>query len=118
MYYFTYVETGKRKPLGGYHGEELLFLSDSYPSDWEYGRDDEKPGEIMRVCWTNFVKTGDPNASNLPHWPAYDPRRKEYFELGRSLGARPVAEQVQGLERIMNQIFAESSNGEPSSNLP
>jgi para-nitrobenzyl esterase len=35
LYYFTYAERGKRAHRGAYHGEELKFLSDSFPSDWE-----------------------------------------------------------------------------------
>jgi hypothetical protein len=33
LYRFTFSETGKRAHLGAYHGEELRFLSDSFPSD-------------------------------------------------------------------------------------
>ena len=36
LYHFTYAETGKRAHLGAYHGEELKFLSGSFPSDWEH----------------------------------------------------------------------------------
>jgi hypothetical protein len=36
LYCFAYAETGKRASLGAYHGEELKFLSDSFPSDWEH----------------------------------------------------------------------------------
>lgn len=32
------------------------------------------------------------------------------FELGRRIGARPVAPQLRVLEHIMNQIFAETTN--------
>jgi hypothetical protein len=46
---------GKRAPLGAYHGEELMFLSDSFPSDWERSQGDEKLGEIMRAYWANFA---------------------------------------------------------------
>ncbi len=68
LYDFSYVETGKRASLGAYHGEELSFLSDSFPSDWEHNQDDEKLSQAMRTYWTQFAKTGNPNAhheSNL-----------------------------------------------------
>jgi para-nitrobenzyl esterase len=109
LYYFTYAGTGKRASLGAYHGEELLFLSDSFPSDWAHSRDGDQLGETMRAYWAQFAKTGDPNAPGLPVWPAYDGRAKECFELGRGIQARPIALQIQILERIMNQIFNETT---------
>jgi para-nitrobenzyl esterase len=109
LYYFTYAETGKRASLGAYHGEELLFLSDSFPSDWEHSQEDEELGQMMRSYWAQFAKTGDPNAPGLPVWPAYDRRTKEYFELGRAIHVHPIASQIQVLERIMNQIFSETT---------
>jgi para-nitrobenzyl esterase len=113
LYYFTYAETGKREALGAYHGEELNFLSDSFPSDWQHGHDDDKLGRAMRTYWTQFARTGNPNAPGLPPWPAFDPRTEQCFELGRKIQVRPVAPQVQALERIMRQIFAETSSGRP-----
>jgi para-nitrobenzyl esterase len=108
FYYFTYAETGKRSPLGAYHGEELMFLSDSFPNDWEHSWDDEKLGQAMRMYWTQFAKTGDPNTAGIPKWPAYDVRVDECFELGRTIRVHPVPQQLHILEHIMNQIFAEN----------
>ena len=109
LYYFTYVEAGKRAPLGAYHGEELNFLSNVFPDDWEHSQDDEKLGEILRTYWVQFAKTGDPNGAGIPEWPAYDTRKDECFELGLKIGGRPVAVQLQALERIMKQNFAETT---------
>jgi para-nitrobenzyl esterase len=111
LYCFGYVESGKRQALGAYHGEELLFLSDSYPSDWEHGADDERLGEIMRAYWAQFAKTGSPNAAGLPAWPVYDARSDECLELGRAIGVRHVAAQVPALEGIMKRIVWESPGG-------
>jgi hypothetical protein len=41
-------ETGKRARLGAYHGEELAFLDDSFPSGWGSSTGDETFGEVMR----------------------------------------------------------------------
>jgi para-nitrobenzyl esterase len=108
LYYFTYTETGKRAALGAYHGEELLFLSDSFPIDWEHSNNDEKLGEIMRAYWTQFAKTGNPNRPGIPDWPAYDPHKDDCFELGREIRIRHVAPQLPILEGIMREIFAET----------
>jgi para-nitrobenzyl esterase len=112
LYYFTYAETGKRAKLGAYHGEELMFLSNVFRPDWEHKRDDEKLGEAMRAYWTQFAKSGDPNGSSLPVWPAYDPHVDQCLELGRTIVARPILHQsqLQALEHINKQIFAETAN--------
>lgn len=107
LYCFSYTETGKRAPLGAYHGEELMFLSDSFPSDWEHSKDDKILGQTIRTYWAQFARTGDPNAPGLRPWPVYHARPDQCFELGRTIRDHPIAPQVQILEQIMNRIFAE-----------
>lgn len=113
LYYFTHAETGKREALGAYHGEELNFLSASFPSDWQHDPGDEKLGSAMRTYWTQFARTGNPNAPGLPPWPDFDVHAKRCFELGRNIRVRPVAAQVQARDRIMQQIFAETYSTQP-----
>ena len=106
LYCFTFSETGKRTHLGAYHGEELRFLSDSFPSDWEHSDDDKMLGNLMRTYWTQFARTGDPNAPGLPAWTRYDAHSDQCLELGRMIGVRPVAPQLKIIENIMKQVFA------------
>jgi para-nitrobenzyl esterase len=117
LYYFTYVETGKRALLGAYHGLELKFLSGEFPSDWEHSQDDEKLGEIMRTYWTQFAKTGDPNGARVPEWPAFDAQANRCWDLGRTVGSRPVPHlaQLLVLEHIMKLIFADTWSVQVSS---
>ncbi len=116
LYYFTYVETGKRARLGAYHGQELNFLSDTFPKDWELSRNEKELGEIMRTYWVQFAKTGNPNAPDVPVWPVYDARADQRFELGRTIGVRPITAQIQAFERIMKQVFAATANIQPETN--
>jgi para-nitrobenzyl esterase len=109
LYYFTYAETGKRAHLGAYHGEELKFLSDSFPTAWEHSRDDEKLGEAIRAYWTKFAKTGNPNAPGLPEWPTYDAGLAQCLELGRTVRVRQVEPQLRTLEQIMRRVFGEAA---------
>jgi para-nitrobenzyl esterase len=109
LYHFTYAETGKRAPLGAYHGEELSFLSGSFPDGWEHSRDDEALGNAMRHYWTQFAKSGDPNVPGSPEWPAYNMQLNQSFELGRVIRVHPIKPQIQMLERIMDQILAETT---------
>jgi carboxylesterase type B len=111
LYYFTYAEKGRRAALGAYHGEELNFLCDSFPNDWEHGPDDERLGQAMRTYWAEFAKTGNPNAKGAPEWPAYSARADQYLELGREIRIHPVTERVQVLGYIEGLVLGETANG-------
>jgi para-nitrobenzyl esterase len=115
LYSFTYVETGKRAPLGAYHGLELKFLSGEFPNDWEHSPDDSKLGEAMRTYWTQFAKTGDPNSAGIPRWPAYDAVADQCMELGRTISVSPVPLEtdLQVFEHIMKHIFTNNWNIRP-----
>ncbi|MBV8097999.1 MAG: carboxylesterase family protein [Verrucomicrobia bacterium] len=109
LYLFTYAEKGKRAKLGAYHGEELYFLSNTYPTDWDHDGDDERLGQAIRAYWVQFAKTGNPNSIGLPEWPAYDTRKDQYLELGRSVALRQVPERVQVLGQIMEKVVADAT---------
>jgi para-nitrobenzyl esterase len=115
LYLFTYVETGKRAKLGAYHGQELYFLSNSYPGGWEHDGDDERLGQTIRAYWVQFAKKGDPNSYGLPEWPAYEPGKDQYLELGRSVGLREVPGRTKVLGRIMADVVADATgSAEPT----
>ena len=109
LYLFTYAEKGKRAKLGAYHGEELYFLSNSYPTDWEHDGDDERLGQAIRAYWVQFAKTGNPNSNGLPEWPAYEVGKDQCLELGRRVGLRQVPERVKVLGRIMEEVVADAT---------
>jgi len=104
LYDFTYVDPGKRARLGAHHGEELFFLTNSFPDDWEHTGEDENLGDLVRSYWAEFVKTSDPNFDGAPKWPSYDSASTEYFEIGAHVGLRPVSERIRNLETTMRRI--------------
>jgi uncharacterized membrane protein YphA (DoxX/SURF4 family) len=84
-----------------------VFLSDSFPIDWEHTDKDQELGKLMRGYWVEFAKPGDPNLDSAPHWTPYDVKSKEYFELGKYVGVHRVSERVLALESIMNEVVAQ-----------
>ena len=39
---------------------------------------------LLQVYWTNFAKTGNPNASGLPEWPAWSDEKTEYLVVNQN----------------------------------
>jgi para-nitrobenzyl esterase len=103
LYYFTYVDPGLRARLGAHHGEELFFLTGSFPGDWEHTSNGARLSELMRGYWVQFVKTGDPNFDQAPRWPAYQADSHEYLELGEHTAVRPVPERIRALESVIKK---------------
>ena len=116
LYLFSFGGTGKWEGLGAFHGEELMFLSGSFPPDWEYTQDESVFGATMRAYWTQFAKTGNPSAPSLPPWPAYRMHDDQCLELGRTVHTRSVGPQIRRLEDIMRRVLVGTANAQSSSN--
>jgi para-nitrobenzyl esterase len=110
LYHLTWAESGQRRRLGAYHGEELSFLANAFPGDWGASSGDRKFGETLRRYWTNFAKTGDPNGADLPQWPAYDFRANQIQQLGRQIHSVPASPKLLRLENIMRPILARAAH--------
>jgi para-nitrobenzyl esterase len=59
--------------LGAYHSAEIEFVFGTLDSKagkpWR--AQDRALSDLMQKYWTNFARTGDPNATGLPLWPVY-----------------------------------------------
>jgi para-nitrobenzyl esterase len=62
-------------PRGAAHSAEIQYAMGNLDLDTRYTwePDDRKVSETMQGYFANFIKTGDPNGSGLPKWPAYAP---------------------------------------------
>jgi para-nitrobenzyl esterase len=58
---------------GAPHATDVPFVFDTARA--HYGapltETDEKVAQEMNTYWANFVKSGNPNGTGLPEWPAY-----------------------------------------------
>ncbi len=110
QYHFTRVRGAN--PLGAHHAAEISYAFNT-PGFLASGDEAENaPEEIdqalttaMGGYWTQFAKTGDPNAEGLVEWPAYSGEEPSYLELGDTIavGSALGAERLDQLEAILAQ---------------
>jgi para-nitrobenzyl esterase len=78
---------------GAVHSAEIEYALGNLATNthyaWEAG--DYKLSQVMETYFANFIKTGDPNGSGLPKWPAYAPDGFQIMNLNIESGARPEA---------------------------
>jgi para-nitrobenzyl esterase len=76
---YMYIFDWRTPVLGGKlrspHGIELAFVFDN--TDKTVGLNGGAPdvavlADEVSAAWTAFARSGNPNVSSLPHWPAYD----------------------------------------------
>ena len=105
-YQFT-KENGYR---GTYHSGEMIYCYGNVEKSrrsFAYNQSDYDLSKTMVAYWTNFVKTGNPNASGLENWEAYDPSAKKVMELGAHVGV--IEDRYLGLYAIIEEAVEKAS---------
>ena len=83
---YTYYFTKDNRGLGSNHAGELPYFYgnlDKHPGN--YDAEDEALSETMMQYYVNFIKTGDPNGSELPNWPSWEEAPEQVLELGAEI---------------------------------
>jgi para-nitrobenzyl esterase len=96
-YYFDRVIPWPAHPeFGAFHTSEVPYVFDTIGKlDRPWLPVDTKLADQLSSYWSNFAKNGDPNGTELPPWPAYDPAAHVTMELGERVGAMPVGQRPQ-----------------------
>lgn len=94
IYNFGYVPAPirERSRYGAGHGSEVSFVFNTLNERrgaTEALPEEKELAKIMNTYWTNFAKTGNPNAEGLPVWPLYNTKKEEILDI--ELDGKPVA---------------------------
>ena len=65
-------EKDKARARGAVHSAEIEYAMDNLSSNnvFAWTEEDYKVSKIIHGYFVNFIKTGNPNGSGLPQWPA------------------------------------------------
>ena len=110
LYRFAYVSQAQRgKNMGTLHGFEIPFVMD-IPAAL-VGADNVTPtdkatADLASAYWVQFGLTGDPNGSDRPVWPRYDPavdRLIHFTNSGLIIGTDPLKPRLDLWERVWSR---------------
>lgn len=89
LYFFTRVRPGAER-LGSFHGLEIAYIFGTVRPgpDGELNPVDKKISDAMSDYWLAFAKTGDPNVTGQPKWPAWSGGEQNYLEIGDEIAAK------------------------------
>lgn len=90
LYFFTRVPPSPNQTAGAFHAAELSFVFNKNIPILPLSKEDLKLADMMGDYWTQFAKTGDPNLSQRPEWPAVSSEAPEYMVLDHTSGKSPV----------------------------
>jgi para-nitrobenzyl esterase len=110
-YYYLYARprpamasgTQNQSSRGAVHSAEIEYALGNlnYNKVYAWTPDDHKVSGTMQNYFANFIKTGDPNGSGLPHWPEFKTGQRLIIDVD----ARPESEQhLRARYQLLEQI--------------
>jgi len=89
VYYFDHRTP--QSPNGATHAAELGYVFRTLDVRGGNPRpEDIAISELISRYWTNFAKTGDPNGTGLPVWPAFDNAKQQVMVFEDEAGAASI----------------------------
>ncbi|QWC91288.1 carboxylesterase/lipase family protein [Cupriavidus metallidurans] len=110
VYSYYFSQTSPYNPLP-IHVSEVPYVFQNLVANGHGtpNADDLAVADAMSSYWTNFAKTGNPNGSGLPTWPAYTGAGGQVMGLATPVGAK--AESTTARFQFLNSFRAPGSLG-------
>jgi len=117
LYFFTRVPPSGQQTAGAFHAAEIVFVFGKSVPLFPRDEQDETISQVMGDYWTQFAKTGDPNAEGLPSWPPFSRADERSMVFGPNIHATPVerANVYDIFERHWMQLIEEVRSPLPAS---
>jgi para-nitrobenzyl esterase len=76
---------------GAFHSDDIEYVFGTLDSraGMHVRPEDRALSDLMQQYWTNFARTGNPNAPGLPAWPNYGPETWQVMHLDPTPAAQP-----------------------------
>jgi para-nitrobenzyl esterase len=99
LYHFAHVPPGE---AGSRHGVEMAYAFGHANPRAPWREVDRALSDTMARYWTNYAKTGDPNAPGLPSWPSFELGREEALLISADTrpGSLPNAAELAPIGRL------------------
>jgi para-nitrobenzyl esterase len=92
-YRWTHIEPGAQADHWlAFHSSEIPYVFQTLSASPERGftSADRLLSRRISTYWLNFIRSGDPNGSELPAWPRLDLNDPRILEIGHRIGNRPL----------------------------
>jgi para-nitrobenzyl esterase len=88
---YYYDHRTPESPDGANHAAEVSFVFGNFGGPGGApGPEDLALSDLIRSFWINFARTGDPNGSGLPHWPAFTEKDQKVMFFNGTASAKPI----------------------------
>lgn len=109
IYHFTRVPPGQEQ-RGSTHVAELPYMLNNASLNPAWSDADRLLADRMSGYWVNFARTGNPNGSGLPEWPAFDDNRGGDVlvldaEVGPEAQQEPPAQALEFFDAAYRQLL-------------
>jgi para-nitrobenzyl esterase len=91
LYFFDWYSPVHNDRMGSYHTLDIPFVfynMDLGASMTGSSQERYQLAHVMSAAWAAFARTGDPNHTDMPHWPAFDASTYPTMMFGESVRVR------------------------------